>query len=192
MYRLFIISYYFFQESYSIISKVKIMKKIIFNVYAALLASIAIFCAISMTEPGQSLNIPRDWVLNYYDNAALYITLQTLALLGLWVLSGKWKMWNRKLMVASSVGVLFTFWATMHAMPLAFPTQQFTAEFFTVEEADQYIPDEDQRVYVVEMNGEVRVFPRHHVQIPHVAGWQSEGTNYAITYCGLSNLAMVI
>jgi hypothetical protein len=168
------------------------MKKIIFNVYAALLASIAIFCVILMTEPGQSLNVPRDWLLNYYDNAVLYMTLQTVALICLWTLSEKWKMWNRKLMVASSAGVLLTFWASMHAMPTAFPTQQFSAEFFTVEEADQYIPEQDQRVYVVELNGEVRIFPRYHVQLPHVAGWESEGTGYAVTYCGLSNLAMVV
>lgn len=168
------------------------MKKIIFNVYAALLASIAIFCAILMTEPGQSLNVPRDWVLNYYNNMTLYITLQTLALAGLWLLSEKWRMWTRKLMAFSSVGVVFTFWATMHAMPTAFPTQQFSAEFFSVNEAEQYIPAEDQRVYVVEINDEVRIFPRYHVQLPHVAGWESGDTDYAVTYCGLSNLAMVV
>lgn len=168
------------------------MKKIIFNVYAALLAFIAIFCVILMTEPGQSLNVPRDWLLHYYDNMAWYITLQSLALIGLWLLSEKWQMWSRKLMLLATAGVVFTFWGTMHLMPTVFPTQQFSAQFFTVEEADKHIPEEDQRVYVVEMNDEVRIFPRYHVQIPHVAGWQSQGTDYAITYCGLSNLAMVV
>lgn len=168
------------------------MKKIIFNIYAALLASLAIFCVILMTEPGQSLNVPRDWLLHYYNNAALYMMLQTFALIGLWTLSEKWEIWGRKLMSLASLGVFITFWGTMHAMPTAFPTQQFSAEFFTVEEADRYIPEQDQRVYVVEINGEVRIFPRYHVQIPHVAGWRSEDTDYAITYCGLSNLAMVV
>lgn len=168
------------------------MKKILFNTYAALLASIAIFCAILMTEPGQSLNVPRHWVLGYYQHFSVFMMFQLIALAGLWFLSEKWSMWNRKLMSLSSAGVIFTLWASMNIMPTAFPTQQFSAQFFSVEEADKLIPAEDQRVYVVEMNGEVRVFPRYHVQIPHVAGWESGDTNYAVTYCGLSNLAMVI
>ncbi|RKF20350.1 DUF3179 domain-containing protein [Alginatibacterium sediminis] len=168
------------------------MKKIIFNVYAATLAATAIFCAVLMTEPGQSLNVPRDMVLGYYQNAGLYMVLQLMALGGLWLLSEKWGMWNRKLMSLASVGVLITFWASSYAMPTAFPTEQFTAEFFNVDEADQHIPDSDQRVYVVELNDEVRIFPRYHVQIPHVAGWESENTEYAITFCGLSNLPMVV
>ncbi len=168
------------------------MKKIIFNVYAVLLASVSIFCVILMTEPGQSLNVPRDWVLGYYRDAPIYMAIQTIALIGLWVLSEKWGMWNRTWMSLASIGVVFTFWASMYGMPTAFPTEQFTAEFVSVEEADQYIPAEDQRVYVVELNDEVRIFPRYHVQVPHVAGWQSQETDYAITYCGLSNLPMVI
>ncbi|MFS1982837.1 DUF3179 domain-containing (seleno)protein [Vibrio breoganii] len=168
------------------------MKKVIFNVYAAALASIAIFCAILMTEPGQSLAVPRDWVLGYYKNLSVFITLQLIALAGLWILSEKWKMWNRKLMSLATIGVFLTFWAESHAMPTAFPTEQFNAEYFTVEEADEKIPAEDQRVYVVEQGDEVRIFPRYHIQLPHVAGWKNEDTDYAITFCGLSNLAMVV
>ncbi|OBT12044.1 hypothetical protein A9264_02545 [Vibrio sp. UCD-FRSSP16_10] len=168
------------------------MKKIIFNVYAALLASIAIFCAILMTEPGQSLAVPRDWVLGYYNNLSTFIIAQTFALIGLWYLSEKWGMWSRKLMSLATVGVLITFWAVSYAMPTAFPTEQFTANYVSVDEADSQIPQEDQRVYVVEQDGEVRIFPRYHVQLPHVAGWQHNDTDYAITYCGLSNLPMVV
>lgn len=168
------------------------MKKVIFNVYAAALAFTALFCAVLMTEPGQSLAVPRDWVLGYYDNLLLFITLQTLALVGLWVLSEKWGMWNRKLMSLATIGVFITFWAESYAMPTAFPTEQFNASYYSIEQADEKIPAEDQRVYVVEQGEEVRIFPRYHIQLPHVAGWNNEDTDYAITYCGLSNLAMVV
>ncbi|RJG38591.1 DUF3179 domain-containing (seleno)protein [Motilimonas pumila] len=168
------------------------MKKILFNLYAAVLAFVAIFCAILMTEPGQSLNVPRDWVLGYYRYAGIFIAIQSVLLMGLWFLSEKWGMWNRKLMALSTIGVCFTFWASMNAMPTAFPTEQFTAQYMPVDKADKYIPEDDQRVYVVELNNEVRIFPRYHVQVPHVAGWESNDTNYAVTFCGLSNLAMVI
>ena len=130
--------------------------------------------------------------LNYYRYAGIFMLLQLAALGGLWYLSEKWKIWGRARMTLSTAGVLFTFWASMHAMPFAFPTEQFNAEFVSVEEAERYIPEEDQRVYVVELNGEVRIFPRHHLQIPHVAGWEQDDTEYAVTYCGLSNLPMVV
>ncbi|GAA5218590.1 DUF3179 domain-containing (seleno)protein [Corallincola platygyrae] len=168
------------------------MKKVIFNTYALVLAGVAIFCAVLMTEPGQSLNLPRDMTLGYYQHAGIFMLLQLVALGGLWYLSEKWKMWGRIRMGLATMGVFFTFWASMHAMPLAFPTEQFNAEFVTVEEADMFIPEEDQRVYVVEQGDEVRIFPRYHVQVPHVAGWEHDDNEYAITFCGLSNLAMVI
>lgn len=168
------------------------MRKVIFNLYALTLASVAIFCAVLMTEPGQQLALPRDMTLTYYHYAGLFMMAQLIALGGLWYLSEKWKMWNRKLMSLSTLGVLFTFWASMHAMPLAFPTEQFNANYMSIEEADRLIPESDQRVYVVEQGDEVRIFPRYHVQIPHVAGWQQDETEYAITFCGLSNLAMVV
>ena len=44
----------------------------------------------------------------------------------------------------------------------------------------------------MELNSEVRIFPRHHVQIPHVAGWESQEANYVVTYCGPSNLPTVV
>jgi hypothetical protein len=162
------------------------MKKVIFNVYAAALAFTAIFCAILMTEPGQSLNVPRDWVLGYYENLFVFVSFQLLALVGLWVLSEKWGMWNRKLMSLATIGVFLTFWAESYAMPTAFPTEQFSAEYYSVEEADAKIPAEDQRVYVVEQGDEVRIFPRYHIQLPHVAGWKHDDTDYAVTFCGLS------
>jgi hypothetical protein len=168
------------------------MKKIIFNVYAAVLAGTAIYCAILMTEPGQSLNVPRDWLLNYYDNAALYMTIQTIALLGLWALGITWKQWSWKLLSLASLGVFATFFIEMYMMQTVFPTQQQTAEFFSVQEADLVITDET-IMYAVEIEGDsVRLFPREHLQIPHIAGWDVGDTEIVMTFCGLSNLPMVV
>ena len=172
--------------------KVIMMKKLIFNVYAAILASIAIFCAILMTEPGQSLNVPRDWLLNYYNNAALYMGIQIIALLGLWILSITWKQWNWKIMGLASIGIFATFFIEMYMMQSVFPTQQKNAEFFSVQEADSVLTDETV-MYAVEIEGDsVRLFPREHLQIPHIAGWDVDGTEVIMTFCGLSNLPVVI
>jgi len=166
--------------------------KIIFNLYALALAAFAIFCAVLMTDVGQMIGVPRDWLLNYFRYMSLFWVAQAVALAVLWGANIRGKFWNPVWMWLAFVGVLFTFWVEAYAMPVAFPTQQFNATFYSVDEADQLIPDEDSRVYVTEVNGEMRIFPRYHLQVPHVAGWESEDTGYAITFCGLSNLPMVV
>lgn len=168
------------------------MKTTLFNSYAALLAIVAIYSAILLTEPGQILNVPRDWLVNYYHYAAFFIGAQTIALVGLWILSIKWKQWNWKLMCLVTTGLFATFFIEMRMMQTVFPTQQKNAEFFSVQEADQFIADETV-IYAVEIEGDsVRLFPREHLQIPHIAGWTVDGTEIVMTFCGLSNLPMVI
>ncbi len=168
------------------------MRKTIFNLYAASLAAFAIYCAVLMTEPGQKINVPRDWLLAYYDNAALFIGLQLLALIGLWILSIRWKQWNWKLMSLASLGVFATFFIEMRMMQTVFPTLQKDAQFYSVQEADQVITN-DTVMYAVAIEGDaVRLFPREHLQIPHIAGWNVDDTEVVMTFCGLSNLPMVV
>jgi len=166
--------------------------KILFNLYALALAIFAIYSAVLMTDIGQMFGVPRDWMLNYYRYMLYFWVAQILALVILWIANFRGRFWHPVWMGLATAGVLITFWVQEYAMPIAFPTEQRTARYYTVAEADKVIPEEDTRVYVVELNGEVRIFPRYHIQVPHVAGWQSGGTDYAITYCGLSNLPMVV
>lgn len=166
--------------------------RILFNLYALALALFAIYCAVLMTDVGQMFNVPRDWLLGYYINMQAFWVGQTIALIILWIANVRGKFWHPVWMVLASIGVFTTFWIENSAMPTAFPTQQHDADYYSVEEADPYIPADDTRVYVVEMNGEVRIFPRYHVQVPHVAGWESGGKDYALAFCGLSNLPMVV
>ena len=128
--------------------------KLLFNLYALTLALFAIYCAVLMTEPGQMIGVPRDWVLGYYRYMAYFWALQLAALALLWVANARGRFWHPAWMVLASLGVLVTFWAESLAMPTAFPTQQFNAEYYSVGEADALIPEEDSRVYVVELNGE--------------------------------------
>ncbi|MBM7037239.1 DUF3179 domain-containing (seleno)protein [Vibrio ulleungensis] len=167
-------------------------KKILFNLSALSLALFAIYCAVLMTEPGQVIGVPRDRLLAYYKHMDTFWFLQILALVGLWIANVKGKFWKPVWMYLASLGVVLSFWAQSYAMPTAFPTDQFKANYHSVEDADAHIPEQDTRVYVTHINGETRIFPRYHVQIPHVAGWEQDGTEYAITFCGLSNLPMVV
>ncbi|MDO6686347.1 MULTISPECIES: DUF3179 domain-containing (seleno)protein [unclassified Agarivorans] len=166
--------------------------KIFFNIYALLLASFAIFCAVLMTEPGQTIGVPRDLVLHYFRYMPYFWAAQALALALLWLINSKGKFWKPVWMGLSTAGVALTFWAQSYAMPTAFPTEQFNAQYFSTEDADMFIPEEDSRVYMVELKGETFIFPRYHLQVPHVAGFEQDGVEYAVTYCGLSNLPMVV
>ncbi|WP_215426440.1 MULTISPECIES: DUF3179 domain-containing (seleno)protein [Agarivorans] len=166
--------------------------KILFNLYALTLALIAIFCAVLMTEPGQTIGVPRDWVLHYFRYMPYFWAAQAIALGILWWANSKGKYWKPMWMALSTAGVAVTFWAQSYAMPTAFPTEQFSAQYYSVEQADKLIPEEDSRVYVVELGEQSYIFPRYHLQVPHVAGFEQDGTEYAVTYCGLSNLPMVV
>jgi hypothetical protein len=166
--------------------------KALFNLYALTLAMLAIYCAVLMTEPGQMIGVPRDWLLNYYRYMPQFWAGQAVALAIFWFMNNRGKFWKPIWMWLASAGVLLTFWVESYAMSTAFPTEQYSAQFYSVEDADEFIPEEDTRVYVAQVNGETRIFPPYHLQVPHVAGWESEGTGYAVTYCGLANLPMVV
>ncbi len=47
----------------------------LFIALACVTAFVSIFSAVLMTEPGQSLNLPRDWLISYYANKWLLIAL---------------------------------------------------------------------------------------------------------------------
>ncbi|MEE1672994.1 DUF3179 domain-containing (seleno)protein [Agarivorans aestuarii] len=166
--------------------------KILFNLYALVLASFAIFCAVLMTEPGQTIGVPRDLVLHYFRYMPYYWAGQAIALAVLWYANAKTRSWKPVWMALSTAGVALTFWAQAYAMPMAFPTEQTSAQYYSVEQADALIPAEDSRVYLVEIGEQSYIFPRYHLQVPHVAGFEQDGTEYAVTYCGLSNLPMVV
>ena len=62
-----------------------------------------------------------------------------------------------------------------------------TAEFISVSEADALLTDEDD-VFVLEIGGDARAYPRNWMMIPHIAGDTVGGDEVVMTYCALTNL----
>jgi hypothetical protein len=62
-----------------------------------------------------------------------------------------------------------------------------TAEFISVTEADALLEDEDD-VFVLEVDGDARAYPRDWMMIPHIAGDTVGGDEVVMTYCALTNL----
>jgi len=163
---------------------------LLFFILAVVTATFSIFSAVLMTEPGQSLNLPRDWVVGFYKNRWLFIGANLLLLAALWWLNLKYRFWGNVWMVLASTGVIVCIIAANFLLAAFFPAYQYGANYVTVAEADEVLADDDV-IYAVEINGDAKGYPRKHLEIPHIAGAEIGGEEVAMTFCGLSNLPVV-
>lgn len=95
------------------------------------------------------------------------------------------------MLIFATFGVLAYLFAANLLNALLFPTKQHEATYVSVVEADKVLNDE-QIIYVLEINGEVRGYPQDHMELPHVAGATFGDEEVAMTYCGLSSLPVAI
>ena len=146
--------------------------------------------AIVMTEPGQTLALPRDWVVTYFAHRYMFIVVTFAGLAGLWWLHYRYRLGHRWWMIAASAGVVVCTMLANFFLSTIFPTYQHRAEYVSVAVADRALTDEDV-IYAVEINGETRGFPQEHMKIPHIAGATIGGKNVVMTFCALSNLPVV-
>lgn len=163
---------------------------LIFYTLAVVTALFSIFSAVLMTEPGQSLNLPREWVIGYYANRWLFIFINLSLLAALWWLNAKYHFLRNIWMALASVGVITCIIAANFLLAAFFPAYQYGANYVSVSEADTLLSDDDV-IYAVEINGEAKGYPRKHLEIPHIAGAEIGGEEVVMTFCGLSNLPVV-
>ncbi|MCW8328402.1 DUF3179 domain-containing protein [Photobacterium sp. SDRW27] len=166
-------------------------QKLLFLVVAVITAAFSIFSAVLMTEPGQSLNLPRSWVVTYFQYRWFFIGLNVFLLAYLWYLHISLKVWSRFWMNLASVGVIICIIAANFLLTAFFPSYQYDANYVSITEADQILNDNDV-IYAVEINGDVRGYPRAHLEVPHIAGDNIGGKDVVMTFCALSNLPVVI
>lgn len=153
-------------------------------------AAFSIFAAVLMTEPGQSLDLPRAWVVGYFELRWLMIAINLALLAGLWWLNGKYRFLKSLWLWLASAGVITCIIAANFLLVLFFPSYQHGANYISVAEADAMFADEDV-FYAIELNGEVRGYPRKHLEIPHIAGAKFGDDEVIMTFCALSNLPVV-
>ena len=55
-------------------------QRVHFFVVAVITAAVSIFSAVLMTEPGQSLNLPRNWTMTYYHHHWWFIAFNVVLL----------------------------------------------------------------------------------------------------------------
>ncbi len=76
----------------------------LFIALAFVTAFVSIFSAVLMTEPGQSLNLPRDWVIGYHSSKWLFIVLNLALLVALWLMHLRYVVDGVKPLLFAAVG----------------------------------------------------------------------------------------
>lgn len=164
--------------------------KLGFTITAVICAVMAIFAAVLMTEPGQLLNLDRDWIVSYYQYKLLYSIVVLSLFAGLIVLHKKYGIWPAPLLWLCGAGVVLCLYVSNALLDHFFPTKHKNAVYVSIEQADTLLDDQE-TVYAVEIEGEAVAYPRRFLEIPHVAGKNIGGQDVAMTFCALSNLPVV-
>lgn len=164
--------------------------KIGFVIIALTCAVMAIFAAVLMTEPGQLLNLNRDWIVSYYQYKLLYSVVVLSLFAGLVLLHNKYGIWSAPLLWLCGAGVALCLYASNALLDHFFPTQHKDAVYVSIEQADPLL-DDTETVYAVEIDGEAVAYPKRFLEIPHVAGKKIGGQDIAMTFCALSNLPVM-
>ena len=97
---------------------------------------------------------------------------------------------NRRLVLGYFVVVAGMVFVTNYFVPQIWLREHHhTANYISVSEADALL-DDDADVFVLEIGGEARAYPRDWMMLPHIAGDTIAGEQVAMTYCALSNLPL--
>jgi hypothetical protein len=152
--------------------------------------AVGAFASALYTEVGQLADLPSRWLFAVYPHLGWVSTLVGVAALFVLYRHLRHGFAGRRLVVAYLVviaGMIFV--ANAFVPYLWLRGHHHTASFISVSEADALL-DDDADVFVLEIGGESRAYPRDWMQIPHIAGDTIAGEEVVMTYCALSNLPL--
>ena len=163
---------------------------ILFYLLAFLSLSAALFGTIVLTEAGQMLNLPREWLVEFFRYRVPISLGIGVALVFIGFIQLKHRVAGPltfiSLLTLSILGLYIINWfVPAHWLR----SQHLTAKYTSVQEADKLLHKDDD-IFVLEINGDVRAFPRDWMMLPHFAGDQIGGEEVAMSYCVLSNLPL--
>ena len=163
---------------------------ILFYLLAFLSLSAALFGTTVLTEAGQMLNLPREWLVEFFRYRVPVSLGIGVALVFIGFIQLKHRVVGRltfiSLLTLSTLGLfMINRFVPNHWLR----SQHLTAEYTSVEIADKLLHKDD-NIFVLEINGDARAFPRDWMMLPHFAGDQIGGEEVAMSYCVLSNLPL--
>lgn len=160
------------------------------SVLALITIVLALLGTVLLTEAGQMLNVPRDWVFNFFHyrkHISIGLGFSLAILVVLQIIYGLVKRWLGVVFLMGVIGCLFMINSFVPDYWLR--SQQHTAEYISIDLANELLKDEDD-VFVLELNGEARAYPRDWMMLPHFAGDDFAGEHVTMSYCVLSNLPL--
>lgn len=149
-----------------------------------------IFGSVLFTELGQLLNLPSSWLYAVYPNLGWTSIVVGVIVLIVLLLHFRHGLLKRKLVTSYAIVIAGTIFVTNFFVPdVWLRGHHHTANFVPIAEVDSLL-DNNADVFVLEINGEARAYPRDWMMLPHIAGDTVGGEEVAMTYCALSNLPL--
>ena len=150
--------------------------------------AVALFAVALFTELGQLLNLPSSWLYATHPHLGWISVLLLLATLYVVFQHMRSDFMSRRLVIGYVVALVGMILVINYFVPYIWLRgHHHTAEFISVSDADVLLKDEED-VFVLEIDGDARAYPRDWMMIPHIAGDTVGGTKVVMTYCALSNL----
>ena len=163
------------------------MKKIIIALVAVSLI-IAAAGVLIMTDMGQLLGISKSVIVYYFNNNSWIIFLSFAFLLTAFLLNRKPQLLRNKSFLWFGLIWFVLVMSTKYVTPyIMFGATQEGAEFIKIEEATDYL-DDDEVVFVIDLNGVQKAYPRTYIWQTHIVGSNFGDDEVVFTYCVLANL----
>ena len=163
-------------------------QKIILGILLILAGLTALIGVYIMTDIGQIMGVDKATIVMYFENNKSIMWLSFLMLIAAVVLN-----YRKKLMKTWAIIVFSLLWcgaiiATKYLSPyILFQTQQYNSEFISINDAHDYLENDD-IVFVLDLNGVQKAYPRDYIWQAHIIGGDFADENVIFTYCVMSNL----
>jgi hypothetical protein len=154
----------------------------------ALSLAAGFFGVTLFTELGQLLNLPSNWLYAVHPHLGWVSVFLVIVVMFVLTLHFRYQLLGRRMMVSYAVVMLGMVFVTNYFVPYIWLRgHHHTAEFISVSEADVLLSDSDD-IFVLEIDGEARAYPRNWMMVPHIAGDTVGSEEVVMTYCALTNL----
>ena len=153
--------------------------------FAGVMALLGVFI---MTDIGQIIGVEKPTVVMYFENSSLIMLISFLLLLGAIILNVRKKLVKTWVIVVFGLLWSVAIISTKYLSPyILFRTQQYNSEFISIKDAHDYLKNDDV-VFVLDLNGVQRAYPRDYIWQAHIIGGDFGDENVIFTYCVMSNL----
>ena len=163
-------------------------KKIILIFLMVLAGLTALIGVYIMTDIGQIMGVDKSTIVMYFENNKAIMWFSFLLLLTAVAFNYRNKLIKTWVLVVFSLLWCGAIIATKYLSPyILFQTQQYNSEFISIKDAHDYLKNDDV-VFVVDLNGVQKAYPRDYIWQAHIIGGDFGGENVILTYCVMSNL----